>query len=179
MSDWYQRYLVDTGRAAMLWLLLGFVVTYAVTRWVTLRIRSRTTGDAGPKGTSVKDVYIGGLHVHHQVWGILLVLVTGMLQFRFSPSSPWQEVLSALFGAGATPKDSSIARTTSVSPGGTATASTPTSGRASTARAAWTRTGASPRRRNCLGGLPSRAPAPAAGRTAAAGVIPRVPAGGG
>jgi len=41
MSDWYQRYLVETGRAASLWLLVGFVTTYAVTRWVTLRIRSR------------------------------------------------------------------------------------------------------------------------------------------
>jgi hypothetical protein len=99
--DWYQRYLVDTGRAAMLWLLLGFVVTYAVTRWVTLRIRARAKSDAGQQAAAVKDVYIGGVHVHHQVWGILLVLVTGMLQFRFSPSSPWQEVLSALFGAGA------------------------------------------------------------------------------
>jgi hypothetical protein len=99
--DWYQRYLVDTGRAAMLWLLIGFVVTYAVTRWVTLRIRSRTARDAGQQGAAVKDVYIGGVHVHHQVWGILLVLVTGLLEFRFNPASPWQEVLSVLFGAGA------------------------------------------------------------------------------
>jgi len=106
MSDWYQRYLVDTGRSAMLWLLVGFVVTYAVTRWVTLRIRSRNAGDAGregaaPEGAGVKDVYIGGVHVHHQVWGILLVLATGLLEFRFSPQAPWHEVLSALFGAGA------------------------------------------------------------------------------
>lgn len=101
MFDWYQRYLVDTGRSAMLWLLLGFVTTYAVTRWVTLRIRSRTVKGSGRRRTAVKDVYIGGVHVHHQVWGILLVLVTGMLEFRFNPASPWQEVLSVLFGAGA------------------------------------------------------------------------------
>ena len=101
MFDWYQRYLVDTGRSAMLWLLFGFVLTYAVTRWVTLRIRSQTARESGQQGTAVKNVYIGGLHVHHQVWGILLVLVTGMLEFRFSPSSPWHEVLSFLFGAGA------------------------------------------------------------------------------
>lgn len=101
MFDWYQRYLVDTGRSAMLWLLLGFVLTYAVTRWVTLRIRSQTARESGQQGTAVKNVYIGGVHVHHQVWGILLVLVTGMLEFRFSPSSPWHEVLSTLFGAGA------------------------------------------------------------------------------
>lgn len=101
MSDWYERHLVDTGRSAMLWLLIGFVATYAITRWVTLRIRSRTARNTGQQGGAVKDVYIGGVHIHHQVWGILLVLVTGMLEFRFSPPSPWHEVLSALFGAGA------------------------------------------------------------------------------
>jgi hypothetical protein len=46
-------------------------------------------------------VYIGGVHIHHQVWGILLVLITGLLEFRFRPHPPWQEVLAALFGAGA------------------------------------------------------------------------------
>jgi hypothetical protein len=41
------------------------------------------------------------VHIHHQVWGILLVLATGLLEFRYSPRSPWAEVLAALFGAGA------------------------------------------------------------------------------
>ena len=53
--------------------------------------------DAGP----IKDVHIGGVHVHHQVWGILLVLVVGLLTFRFQPQSPWIEVLATLFGVGA------------------------------------------------------------------------------
>ena len=101
MSDWYHRYLVDTGRSATLWLVLGFVITYAATRWITLRIRARTAGDEGQDGSAVKDVFIGGVHVHHQVWGILLILVVGLLEFRFNPPSPWQEVLAALFGAGA------------------------------------------------------------------------------
>ncbi len=39
--------------------------------------------------------------MHHQVWGILLVLLTGMLEFRYSPGHPWSEVLALLFGAGA------------------------------------------------------------------------------
>jgi hypothetical protein len=49
----------------------------------------------------LSDVYIGGVHVHHQVWGILLVLVSGLLEFRYSPRPPWAEVLAALFGTGA------------------------------------------------------------------------------
>ena len=101
MSDWYQRYLVDTDRSATLWVVAGFVITYAATRWITLRIRARTARHPGQSGSAVKDVYIGGVHIHHQVWGILLVLVVGLLEFRFSPQSPWQEVLAVLFGAGA------------------------------------------------------------------------------
>ena len=101
MFDWYQRYLVDTGRSATPWVLIGFVVTYTTTRWITLRIRARTASQTGQDGSAVKDVYIGGVHIHHQVWGILLVLVVGLLEFRFSPQPPWREVLAALFGAGA------------------------------------------------------------------------------
>jgi hypothetical protein len=101
MFDWYQRYLVDTGRSATLWILVGFVITYATTRWITLRIRARTARHTGQGGSAVKDVYIGGVHIHHQVWGILLVLVVGLLEFRFSPEPPWREVLAAFFGVGA------------------------------------------------------------------------------
>ena len=46
-------------------------------------------------------MHIGGVHVHHQVWGILLVLVVGLLTFRFRPESPWIEILATLFGVGA------------------------------------------------------------------------------
>ena len=101
MFDWYQSYLVETGRSAALWVLVGFVVTYAATRWITLRIRARAAKQSDADGSTMKDVYIGGVHVHHQVWGILLVLVVGLLEFRFNPSSPWQEALAAIFGAGA------------------------------------------------------------------------------
>jgi hypothetical protein len=101
--DWYQRVLVDTGRAAAVWVLIGFLVSFAVTRGITRRIR---TMSAEPKpetavGGGLKNVYIGGVHIHHQVWGILLVLITGLLEFRFNPDSPWSELLGALFGAGA------------------------------------------------------------------------------
>lgn len=98
---WYQTYLVDTGRVAAVWLLVGFIVTFGVTRWITLRIRARDQESEAAQGGAIKDVFIGGVHIHHQVWGILLVLVAGLLEFRFSPASPWQEVLALLFGAGA------------------------------------------------------------------------------
>ena len=101
MVDWYRRYLVDTGRSAALWMVIGFLVTYGVVRAITLHIRARNERDDDQDGAAVKDVYIGGVHIHHQVWGILLLLLTGLLEFRFHPGPPWQEILGALFGVGA------------------------------------------------------------------------------
>ena len=100
MGDWWASTVLDSGRSAALFLLLGFVVTYAVTRWVTVRIRRRSADGVQGDGP-IKDVHIGGVHVHHQVWGILLVLAVGLLVFRFDPGSPWLEVLATLFGVGA------------------------------------------------------------------------------
>src|SRR5664279_3267431 len=104
--DWYQRVLVDTGRAAAVWALIGFLVTFAITRGITRRIRAKknapvTKADKPDDGGGFSDIYIAGVHVHHQVWGILLVLLSGLLEFRFDPGSPWTEVLAALFGVGA------------------------------------------------------------------------------
>ena len=101
MLDWYRTHLVDTGRSTALWMLIGLVTTYAVTRAITVHIRARNLRDDGRSRRAVKDVYIGGVHIHHQVWGILLLMATGLLEFRFHPDSPWRDVLGALFGAGA------------------------------------------------------------------------------
>ena len=101
---WYQRVFVDTGRAPAVWMLAGFLVTFAVTRGITRRIHAKSAGESqrpvsGRGGLS--DIYIGGVHIHHQVWGILLVLMTGLLEFRYNPRAPWAELLAALFGVGA------------------------------------------------------------------------------
>lgn len=103
---WYQQIFVDTGRSTALWALIGFVVTFLITRWITRRIRASKSApqpeaDEKSGGIGFSDIHIGGVHVHHQVWGILLVLICGLLEFRFSPDSPWSELLAAMFGAGA------------------------------------------------------------------------------
>ncbi len=111
--SWYEEVFVDTGRAPALWLMIAFVLTFALTRWVTRRIRAgeleaanathtddATAGDDA-QGGLISNIHLGGVHVHHQVWGIVLVLVAGLIEFRYSPESPWAEILAALFGAGA------------------------------------------------------------------------------
>ena len=42
-----------------------------------------------------------GLHLHHLVWGIVLVLLSGFLGFALEPASPWGEILAGAFGVGA------------------------------------------------------------------------------
>jgi hypothetical protein len=41
-----------------------------------------------------------GLHLHHLVWGIVLLMVSGFLGFVTNGGSPRTEILAALFGVG-------------------------------------------------------------------------------
>lgn len=93
----------EPGRAAILWMLIAFVITFLITRTVTRRIQAKSkepTEDAGGRSL-VGDITIGGVHIHHQVWGILLVLVSSLLEFAYRPDRPWVEVLGVFFGIGA------------------------------------------------------------------------------
>ena len=42
----------------------------------------------------------GGLHVHHLVFGIVLLMVAGFCEFAFQPGAPWLEIMAAAFGVG-------------------------------------------------------------------------------
>ena len=115
--------IVDPTRVPVLWMLIAFVVTALLTRGITRHIRAgegkadpvsvadphadpyaASTGadaplpDAGEKaggGGLIKNVHIGGVHVHHQVWGILLALLAP--RFGEKAGAWWLGAL--LFGA--------------------------------------------------------------------------------
>lgn len=42
----------------------------------------------------------GGLHLHHLVWGIVLMMLAGFVGFISPPSSPRSEIFAGLFGVG-------------------------------------------------------------------------------
>jgi Na+-transporting methylmalonyl-CoA/oxaloacetate decarboxylase beta subunit len=46
------------------------------------------------------NVDVHGVHIHHLVWGILLMLVLGYLAIALAPISPWRELLAVGFGVG-------------------------------------------------------------------------------
>jgi hypothetical protein len=94
IRDWYEREMVDSNRSGAFWLLLSLLITFLIVRGITRRIRADRDG-------RLKDLTVGGLHIHHLVYGIALTLVAGFLEFRFQPDTPWFEILAIVFGIGA------------------------------------------------------------------------------
>jgi hypothetical protein len=79
----------------MLWMFLAILVTFLVTRTVTRLIRSGKGGGAG-----LGDVRIGGTHLHHQVFGILIIIATGIVLVSETPHGAALSAAAAVFGVG-------------------------------------------------------------------------------
>jgi hypothetical protein len=80
-------------RALVGWMLASFLITFLATRAITKAIRE----GRGP----FRDAKLGGVHVHHEVYGIFLLLGAGTAEFTYRPAAPWADVLAVLFGIGA------------------------------------------------------------------------------
>jgi hypothetical protein len=93
IGDLYQRHIVDVGRQAHLVVFVSFLLTFAAVRFITYSIR------AG-RFRIFHNVSAGGTHIHHLVWGILLLMATGYVAIAYDPTSN-REALALLFGAGA------------------------------------------------------------------------------
>jgi hypothetical protein len=79
----------------MMWMFLGILVTFVVARAVTRLIRSGSGGGAG-----LGNVTIAGNHVHHQVFGILIIIGTGIVLVSQTPSGAALDAAAAVFGVG-------------------------------------------------------------------------------
>lgn len=69
-SLWHEN-ITEPGRTALVVCFLAFIVTFVVTRVITRMIRS----GRGP----FKDNSVGGVHVHHIVPGIILLILGGII----------------------------------------------------------------------------------------------------
>jgi hypothetical protein len=83
------------GQRAGFVLLAAFLVSFMFIR--TSARMSRSERFAWWPG-SVKTG--SGLHLHHLVWGIVLMMVCGFGEFAAQPLSPWSEILAGFFGVG-------------------------------------------------------------------------------
>jgi hypothetical protein len=79
----------------MTWMFLAILVSFLVTRMVTRLIRSGSGGGAG-----LGNVSIAGNHVHHQVFGILIIIGAGIILVSQTPSGAALDAAAAVFGVG-------------------------------------------------------------------------------
>jgi hypothetical protein len=79
----------------MMWMFLAILATFLVTRTVTRLIRSGSGGGAG-----LGNVRIAGTHIHHQVFGILIIIGTGIVLVSATPHGAALDAAAAVFGVG-------------------------------------------------------------------------------
>jgi hypothetical protein len=79
----------------MMWMFLAILITFLITRIVTRLIRSGSGARAG-----LGNVRIAGNHVHHQVFGILIIIGTGIFLVSEMPRGAALDAAAAIFGVG-------------------------------------------------------------------------------
>jgi len=90
-------HVFDDAKRPLLFLLVGFILTFALAR-----LNTRVTRARGGSVLGVGSIVTrGGLHIHHSVFGIIGMIVAGILEFALQPGSPWIEFFALCFGSGA------------------------------------------------------------------------------
>jgi len=80
------------GRGAAFVVLVAFLVSFLAIRTSARLTRSVSWWPGG--------VQSGGVHLHHLVWGICLMMLSGFLAFAVPLSAPWWHIDAAAFGIG-------------------------------------------------------------------------------
>jgi lysyl-tRNA synthetase class 2 len=86
--------LLGPARASVAAFTLGLLVTFLAVRINTRLIRAKV------KWWFHDIESEGGLHVHHMVIGVVLMVVTGLVLIATSPEGLWLQLCALVFGAG-------------------------------------------------------------------------------
>ena len=81
------------ARAELLAFVVGLLLTFLGVRLNTRLIRARVSW-------WFHDIERGGTHVHHMVFGVVIMVATGLLTFAFAPDGLGLQVLAFCFGVG-------------------------------------------------------------------------------
>lgn len=91
LASTYREVIVDEGSQPLLLMLVAFGATFGITRFITHSIRVE-------RFTWLGNLEAGDTHIHHLVWGIVLLLISGLLAVVVQPPL---EVTGIVFGIGA------------------------------------------------------------------------------
>ena len=90
----YQHGIVGTGRETHFLVLISFIVSWGFIRTSAHMIHAQVSWWPGNVKTK------GGTHIHHLVWGILLLLIFGYVGIALDPGSPLRQIVAIMFGVG-------------------------------------------------------------------------------
>ncbi|WP_316782414.1 hypothetical protein [Streptomyces sasae] len=93
MGHWLERNIIEPGKLPLLLALTAFVLTFVITRVITRLIRA----GRGPFG----NVKAGGLHIHHVVPGVVLIIVGGFGAVASARQGFGAALAAIVFGIGA------------------------------------------------------------------------------
>ncbi len=96
LAERYRQHIRGTGREARFLIAVAFLITFGVVRFITYSIRYHWLPFLHDNVTK------SGLHIHHFVYGIIIMLVVGYLALAF-PERQGKRliVLSLLYGIAA------------------------------------------------------------------------------
>jgi hypothetical protein len=90
----YDKGIQAPGKETHFLILLSFLLSFGFIRMSTHMIRAEVSWWPGNVETK------GGLHVHHLVWGIFLMMICGYVGLSVQPDSPLREITAVGFGVG-------------------------------------------------------------------------------
>jgi hypothetical protein len=95
ISDFWDHQLVDHGRQYLFLVFVGFIGSFGFIRLSARLMRSPRV--PWWPGSVVSE---GGVHLHHLVWGIAMMMGAGVVSFALLDTGWWYEVCAVVFGIG-------------------------------------------------------------------------------
>jgi hypothetical protein len=90
----YEHHIEAAGKETHFLILVAFLCSFGFIRTSAHMIKAQVSWWPGNVETK------SGTHIHHLVWGILLILVMGYLGIATNIPSPWFELVAIAFGIG-------------------------------------------------------------------------------
>jgi hypothetical protein len=103
VTRWFAHDVHDSGHLPLLCCLVAFILTFFVTRTFVRLIRHRAANGRPTRWWHPRNVHVGGVHIHHVTFGVVLTLLSGLMLVTLSLDGHEPEfiVAATLFGIGA------------------------------------------------------------------------------
>lgn len=102
VTRWFSHDIHAGGRLPLLCCLIAFILTFFVARTFARFIRHHAATGQPARWWQPRNVHIGGVHIHHVAFGVVLVLVSGLMLVTWSIDGHELEftLASIIFGVG-------------------------------------------------------------------------------